>query len=264
MIEDDFTIVIQGPIHRNLTTMCLLHPNINTIISTWEDPKWTHPTIREYLEPIKRDNLQIYINPLPKQSKIDKVYNKQNRYLQFLSTFKGISRVSTKYAIKIRSDEYYSDLMPIMRLLLQDDTKLVTNDVFFRRISYLRYHPSDHIIAAKTDKFKKMLELLMYDCQFNQNALKYAPFNQHDFFLFVEQQIGIKWIEMHERVEQYPYKIPSDYEVTKELMQKYFDIVSCSMLGDFYIVANSEKKTYVNSYGYFDETKDIQYSMEEL
>ena len=264
MIENDFTLVIQGPIHRNLSTMCLLHPHINTIISTWENPSWTHPTIKEYLEPIKRDNLQLFINPSPKQSKMDKVYNKQNRYLQFLSTFKGLQRVPTKYSIKIRSDEYYSDLMPIMRMLLQDENKLVTNDVFFRKISYLRYHPSDHIMAAKTDRLKRLMELLMYECQFNQNSLKFAPFDQHDFWLFVEQQIGIKWIEMHERIDQQPYKIPSAHDKVKELMIKYFEIVSCSMLGDFYIVANSEKRTYVNSFGYYDESKDIQHSLEEL
>lgn len=264
MIEQDFTLVIQGPMHRNLITMCLLHPHIYTILSIWDDPKWTHPTIQEYLEPIRRDNLELYINSPPKQSKLEKVYNVQNRYLQFLSTHKGMSKVQTKYAIKVRSDEYYSDLSPIMRMFLLDDNKLVTNDVFFRRISYLRYHPSDHIMVAKTEKFKKLLELLMYDCEYNQNALKYAPFNQHDFFLFVEQQIGIKWVELHERNGIHPYKIPSEYEEVKELMIKYFDIVSCSMLGDYYIVANSEKRTYINSQGYYDEAKDIIHSLEEL
>lgn len=264
MIESDFTLVIQGPIHRNLITMCMLHPNINTVISTWEDPNWTHPTIREYLEPIRRDNLVIKINALPKEELINRVYNKQNRYYQFLSTLKGLKLVETKYAIKIRSDEYYSDVTPVMRVLLQNDDKMVTNDVFFRKVEYLRYHPSDHIIAGQTKKLQTLFEKTIYDCQFNQDALKYAPFNQFDFHIFAEQQIGMKWVEMHEKVEQYPYKFSSDYNEAKELMIKHFDIVNNSMLGDFYVVANSEKRRYINSYGYYDEAKDIQSSLEEL
>lgn len=264
MIYHDFTMVIQGPIHRNMLTMCLLHPHINTIISTWDDPNWTHPTVREYLKSIERPNLQIIVNRPLKQEKLDKVYNKQNRYLQFLSTSKGLMWSQTKYTIKIRSDEYYSDLTPLMYTLIQDDSKLVTNDVFFRRSEYLRYHPSDHIICGQTHKMKELFSKLMYDCQFNHDALKYAPFDQFDFFIFVEQQIAMKWIEMHEKIDQYPYKFPAKYSEVKELMIKYFDIVNNSMLGDFFVVANSEKRTYINSFVYFDPAKDIQSSLEEL
>lgn len=264
MIENDFTLVIQGPIHRNMLTMCLLHPNIHTIISTWDDPNWTHPTIQEYLAPIKRDNLQIVCTKPPKPEKLEKYYNRQNRYLQFLSTHRGLMWTQSKYTIKARSDEYYSDLTPMMHALLLDDKKLVTNDVFFRRTEYLRYHPSDHLMCGQTAKMKELFSKLMYDCQFNHDALKFAPFNQFHFFIFVEQQIGMKWIEMHEKIDQYPYKFPSDYEKVNELMLKYFDIVNNSMLGDFYIVANSEKRTYINSYGYYDPEKDIQTSLEEL
>jgi len=264
MIEKDFTLIIQGPMHRNMLTMCLLHPNIHTIISTWDDPTWTHPTIQEYLAPIKRDNLQIIVNKPPKPSKLETLYNKQNRYLQFLSTHKGLMWAQTKYVIKARSDEYYSDLSPMMHALLLDDKKLVTNDVFFRRVEYLRYHPSDHLLCGQTTKMKELFSKLMYDCQFNQDFLKFAPFNQFHFFLFVEQQIGMKWVEMHEKIDQYPYKFPSEYSEVKGLMIKYFDIVNNSMLGEFYVVANSEKRTYINEYSYYDPAKDIQTSLEEL
>lgn len=263
-MTDDFTLIIQGPIHRNMITMAMLHPHLTTIISTWDDSSWTHPTIEEYLQPIKRPNLQIIINRPIKQEKLDRVYNKQNRYLQFFTTQKALMWTQTKYAIKVRSDEYYSNLDPIIHALLLEDNKMITNDVFFRRIEYLRYHPSDHIICCKTEKFKDLISRLMYDCQFNQDALKYAPFNQFDFFIFVEQQIGMKWIEMHEKIDQYPYKIPSDFAEAKRLMIKYFDIVGNSMLGDFFVVANSEKRTYINEYSYFDPAKDIQTSLEEL
>lgn len=264
MIENDFTIIIQGPMHRNILTMSLLHANINTIISTWDDPTWTHPTILEFLEPIQRPNLRIKLNPLPKKEKIDRVYNKQNRYYQFLSSFKGLKLAETKYSIKVRSDEYYSDLTPLMRVLKESDEKLVTNDVYFRRADYLRYHPSDHLFAAKTEKLIRLFELMMYDCQFNKDGLKYAPFNQFDFYIFAEQQLGMKWVEMHERFEQYPYKFPSDLKEVKRLMSKHFDVVSNHMLGDFYITANSERKVFTNNFGYFDPSKDIQTSMDEL
>ncbi len=263
-MTEDFTLIIQGPIHRNMITMAMLHPHINTIISTWDNPNWTHPTIGEYLEPIRRSNLQIIINRPIKQEKLDRAYNKQNRYLQFFTTQKALMWTQTKYTIKARSDEYYSDLNPIMHTLLLDDNKLVTNDVFFRRVEYLRYHPSDHLMCCKTEKFKDLISRLMYDCQFNQDALKYAPFNQFDFFIFVEQQIGMKWVEMHEKVDQYPYKFASDHQEVKDLMIKHFDIVNNSMLGDFFVVANSEKRTYINQYSYFDPAKDIQTSLEEL
>ena len=264
MISDLFTLVIQGPVHRNMLTMLGLQSHMNTIVSTWNNSTWTHPTVKEYIETVNRPNLKIIINDMPKQAKMDKVYNSQNRYYQFLSTFKGLQWVSTPYVIKVRSDEYYMDLTPVMQLLLENDEKLVTSDVFFRRIEYLRYHVSDHVMAAKTPRMLDMFKEMLYDCEFNKNKLKFAPFSQHDFWLFVEQQIGMKYIELCERKEGMIYKHPSDFKMVKELMIKHFDVVNTALLGEFYITANCEKKVFVNDLSYFDETRDIAHSLEEL
>jgi hypothetical protein len=244
--------------------MCHLHPDINTVISTWENESWTHPTVREYLSQVERSNLTVLVNDPPKEEKLEKVHNVQNRYLQFLSSFIGVSNINTEFTIKFRSDEYYSNIYPIIDAVLQQPNKLITNDVFFRRSTYLRYHPSDHIMAGKTDKLKQLFDKMLYDCQYNIDSLKFAPFDQHDFYIFVEQQIGMKWIEMHEKIKDVPYKIPSDLSAVNNLMMKHFDVVSCSSLGEFYISANSEKRKYINSTGYSDESKDIQVSLEEL
>lgn len=264
MISDLFTLVIQGPVNKNMLTMIGLQYEIATIVSTWDDPKWTHPTVKEYVEQVNRSNLKIIVNPMPKQAKMDKVYNSQNRYYQFLSTFKGLQWVQTPYVIKVRSDEYYTDLTPIMRLLLENDDKLVTNDVFFRKIEYLRYHVSDHIMCAKTHRMHQMFKEMLYDCEFNKNQLKFAPFSQHDFWLFVEQQIGMKYIELCERQEGVRYKHPSEPEQVKALMMQHFDVVNTGLLGEFYITANCEKKIFVNDLSYFDESRDIANSLEEL
>lgn len=263
MIED-FTLVIQGPIHRNTLTMIGLHPNINTVVSTWDNPKWQHPTIREYIENVNRPNLKVIVSEMPEESKVEKVYNSQNRYYQFLSTLSGLNCVETPYAIKVRSDEYYTDLTPVMRVFLQNDEKLVTSDIFFRRVEYLRYHISDHIMCGKTPRMIKMFEEMIYDCEFNIDQLKYAPFSQHDFWLFVEQQMGMKYIELCERVEGVKYKHPTSYEDVKNIMIKHFDIVNTGLLGEFYITANCEKRTYINNSLYFDESRDISDSLEEL
>ena len=263
MIENDFTIIIQGPIHRNTLTMSLLHPNINTIISTWDDPKWTHPRVEEYLEKVQRSNLKIIVNDIPDKNKMEKVYNYQNRYYQFFSTLAGLKQTTTPFVIKMRSDEYYENIMPMVRVLQENDEKLVTGDVFFRKVKYLRYHISDHLMAARTSKMMLMFEELLYDCEFNIDKLKFAPFNQHDFWLFVEQQIGMKFIEICERKEGIEYKHPSDYDQVKNIMIKHFDIVNSELLGEFNITANSQKRVY-SDLSYYDETRDIFHSLEEL
>lgn len=261
MIEDDFTLIIQGPVNRNLITMCLLHTNINTIVSVWNDPMWTHPTVEQYLEQIKRPNLKIIVNDPPTKEILEKVYNRQNRYLQFLSTYNGLLHVKTKYSIKARSDEYYYNLIPLMQALLIDDKKLVTNDVFFRKIKYLKYHPSDHLICGQTSKMINLFYLLIHDCKHKQEFQKMKTSAN---ILFVEQQIGMKWIEMNETNDQSPYNFPSEYEDVKKLMLKHFDMIDNHMLGEFCVVANSEKRIYINEHTYYDSTKDIQYSLDEL
>lgn len=258
MTDNSFTLLIQGPIHRNLQTMCLLHPTMNIVVSTWEDPKvWEHPTVEQYLNFTKTDNIQISVNKLPN---VEGVYNFQNRYYQFCSMCYGLEFVKTKYTIKVRSDEYYSDLEPVISMLLMDDEKMVTNDVFFRKINFLRYHPSDHIIAAKTDKLKKLFYALKQDCEINKkmNSPFYPKYQEVDR-LFVEQHIGTKWVELNENE-----KIPAEYADVKRLMTKHFDIISNDMLGEYCVSVNSKKNCFINSNGYHNESNDIKHSMEEL
>ena len=83
------------------------------------------------------------------------IYNNSNIGYQTVTTLKGLEHVKTKYAIKLRCDEIYTDISPIIERIKDNPDKLVTNDVYFLPDPFVKFHPSDHIIGGTTDKIAK-------------------------------------------------------------------------------------------------------------
>mgnify|MGYP003133812449 FL=1 len=79
------------------------------------------------------------------------IYNNSNIGYQTVTTLKGLEHVKTKYAIKLRCDEIYTDISPIIERIKDNPDKLVTNDVYFLPDPFVKFHPSDHIIGGTTD-----------------------------------------------------------------------------------------------------------------
>lgn len=165
MLSNDVTLIIQGPLSiYTIFTLYRYKNDFPIVIST--------PRVLD----MKNNKLLREINELMQSAdcKISlfwydgewdsKIYNEQNRYSQFFSTLLALQACHTKYVVKTRSDEFYSNLMPFVDAIMENPRKLVTNDVFFRNSS-MPFHPSDHLMGGKTSLITSMFSLAKRFCE---------------------------------------------------------------------------------------------------
>lgn len=148
-----YTIVIQGPqknINQSLSLCGLAYYKTiaSVIVSHWDnDPQIETPL---------SDGVLIIRNPRPAVM----AYNNQNIYLHCLSTLAGLREVQTEYVIKTRSDQNFSNAFPIFEIVEKSCDKIITNNVYFRKESEIKFHPSDQFIVSKTKDLLGTFEML--------------------------------------------------------------------------------------------------------
>jgi len=261
--SDKVTLIIQGPLSIYTTFMLYRYHRDYPIIVVI--PKTIPQKSELLLKEIQRMmgdtdfkvSLFMYDDTCP-----DGVYNEQNRYYQFLSTHLGLTACTTPYAIKIRSDEFYSDLTPFIEEVLEVNDKIVTNDVFFRNAT-IPYHPSDHLVGGDT---KEMTNAFKLAREFSENtdlretnpltkicrATK-TPFGPN--LLTAEQQLGIACVTI-----QYSTAKLEKLSIV-DAMKERFRVVPTSTLGIFRIGFNSNNKDGPKEYvdeSYFNKDTDIK------
>jgi hypothetical protein len=148
-MKDKFTLIIQGPLHKN----CIKGINENyfnfvdcIILSFWDTDNLK---LLEEIDPSLINNKKLI---LQKNSfHIDpNAFNQDNIYYQVYTTLKGLKKSNTEYSIKIRCDQWYENLSPILECVLQNDNKFVCSNQHFRPDFLYKYHAGDNIIGMKT------------------------------------------------------------------------------------------------------------------
>lgn len=138
----DYTILLQGRIEKRAMDFWknnFSHENI--CVSIWEDD-------------IEYD--------FPNQWKViksKKPYERigyKNFDLQLISTINGLDVIDTEYVIKMRCDEYWSNIDEILKMINEDDGKIICGSLFFRAVGMHPFHISDHILAGKLENLKIM------------------------------------------------------------------------------------------------------------
>lgn len=204
----DLTIVIQGRLsNESLEFYLKNYKNFPVIISTYF-------------------GLKKYKGKLPSNFKliqIDEPYseNESNLVYQIETTFAGLKEVKTKYCIKIRGDEYYSNIEDIYNLILKNENKIFTSPIAFRKPHEYSFHISDHLIAGKTENLIKMFSFE----KFKSNI--------------PEQNLAINYLE----------KTLPDYE-NKPIasMVEKFDIIDLNKHKPYKMVSFSEKREWYDSF----------------
>lgn len=250
-----FTLLIQGPVLRNLVLMAGQHKYANTVVSTWE-----YPALQDESYLFERPNLELVVNPVPD---VTQVYNEQNRYLQFKSTYEGLKKIKSEYTIKVRSDEYYANLQPAVQKFLLDPNKILTNNVFFRKARHMPYHPSDHLIIAKTELLKAVYEKCIYQCEKEGNKLEKGWFSQVPSRVVPEQQFAVNVIKA---LESKSFRLPTkikDLEKIKTITKKHFEVINSAALGDFFVSSRKYGK-FENNLNFIVPEIDVVNSMEQL
>lgn len=256
--NNEVTLIIQGPLTIYTTFMLYRYadkyPIILVIPKDTSEVETVFKEINRILQN-KEYNISLFMYDT---SRDESILNTQNRYYHFLSTQLGLIACKTPYTIKVRSDEFYSNLDPFVETVLNSSGKVVTNDVFFRN-SKLPYHPCDHLIGGETIDLLKTFELarkFSEDKDYREahplvkfcKSLK-TPMGENLFF--AEQQLGVAAISTY-------YTQPKlEKSSVSDIMKDRFVIVPSSELGMFKVTFNSNKKGPTE---YFDDSyynKDI-------
>lgn len=144
--HNDVTILIQGRLHEDCVQFYVNnYTDYNVVISTWDSEDISEEALPANFTLLKTSKPEI---PLY-----------QNVTLQLISTLYGLRAVTTPYVIKMRGDEYYSNIAFITQTIEKQKNKIICSPVFFRPWSYDKFHISDHLIAGSTEDLLTMFSI---------------------------------------------------------------------------------------------------------
>lgn len=210
------TILLQGKILQETINFFVKHyPTQNVVISTWIGCKLDFSKLPQ--------SYNVILTKLPKDG------GHQNINYQILSTNNGLKYVETDYVIKLRGDEYYSNIEYIVNEIAMNPTKLHCSPVFFRHWEFMQYHISDHIIAGTIDNLKLMFNKAKF---YIDNKLVY---NLRDGikYEFWEPEINLTRSYLMAKEPERWDKIDG-----RQLMIDNFEILNIKKLEPYLVVAN--------------------------
>jgi hypothetical protein len=178
--------------------------------------------------------------------------NSQNKFFHFYSTELGLRNVSKDFVVKVRNDEFYSNLDPFFETVLNNPQKVTTGDVFFRRHDYYPFHPSDHLVGGKTEVMLKGFATAREIAEDLEIAKNHEIFKISGIPLeniTSEQIMGLSFIS----VIHTKYAMESPINVMKSV----FEIVPTERLGTFNIKQNHKNEDYT-TLRFFEIDKDIK------
>jgi hypothetical protein len=173
----DYTILLQGRIEKEPFELWIKnHKNSNVVLSIWEDED-----LGAYKIP-KKWKIVINQYPLVRFRKI------ANLDYQIITTLKGLYKVDTQWVIKMRCDEYWSNLDKIYDRMLSNPQKIVTGSMFFRKWGMHPFHCSDKILGGMVNNLIGMFESTLHNLD--------TDYSDSDI---PEVQLGIGWLMVNEQ-----------------------------------------------------------------
>lgn len=230
---EDVTLIIQGRVSLDAFNFWVSnYKDFPVIISTWVDCDISFKEIPR--------NFTIILSQYPED------YGPQNINLQLISTLTALERVKTKYAIKMRADEYWSNVDYILNTIKGQPNKIHTSAVFFRAWQYAEYHISDHLIGGTTENMLTMFRETKYN--FDNNKINKSKWKYDDGSFW-------KWGHVHNPEERITRsylncKEPLRYEKVdgRILMSEHFNILDTDLLHPYKIKANIFRKIWYEDF----------------
>jgi hypothetical protein len=224
MIED-LTIVIQGRCEEEQMQLWIdNYSDWNVIVSTWIDYD---------LNLNFPNNWKIIKSEYPKR-----FADMQNIDLQIVSTLNGLKEVKTDYVLKVRGDEFFSNLGLVYNRMKEVHPKVLVSSIFFRPLGLYLYHISDHFICSTTENIKLMFEKT-YDLLTNHIKFNNCP----------ESHFGFSFIAGKENWTL--YNVDKYIDVNDDMIKKWYSIFDVNELKPYIISQSTETgRTYYTDYGY--------------
>ena len=236
MIHDDVTIVMQGPLKNIAQRIAAGLRHIddykkhvgNVIISTWD----YHET-----KPSKRMLRRLGVGYTEEDiTKYHDYYNDANIVYQTVTSLQGLARVETKYAIKVRCDEYYTDMSKFIEVMKSAPTKLTTSNFLFVADKWQQLHPSDHVMGGLTENVMGMFIETFKVCDEHKGRKdplmgsdigikNYKNGNLNNDRISPETLLFLSFLR-HK-------KVPINCERSKEIMREHCQLVELKDMGEF-------------------------------
>jgi hypothetical protein len=145
--ERDYTLLLQGVINPKTFNLWIKnYSDYKVVVSIWEDEDLSDYTIPT--------NWKIVINKYP----LVRFRKEANLDYQIITTLAGLAEVTDDWVIKMRTDEYYSNLDKVFTKMKQNPEKIVSSSMFFRKYGMYKFHCSDKLLGGRTDNLIGMYE----------------------------------------------------------------------------------------------------------
>ena len=175
LIMNDLTILIQGPYNKGHIDKIFDYKKFtdSIVYSTWHNDDLSQ--IPEFVKVVS--------HTLPDQGSCY-CCNKRMKNLITDSTIAwavgsvhaGLKVIDSEFTIKIRSDEYYVNLQPMIDLMHYNRDKIVCGNIFVN--DRIPFHMGDHIFGGNTKVMQKCYDNILSD-HHNNN-----PFNKFYYNYF--------------------------------------------------------------------------------
>lgn len=150
--------------------------------------------------------------------------NPGNIYYDTQTILEGLGKcIFKKYVIKVKADEYFSNLQPIISFLSSTD-KVVFVNASFKKISDFKFGISQHLIAGKFEQLEQMFRTTFetlnnrIDKLRKKLHLSYSP----------EQLLALGYLS-----DKIDFVMAKDDKYVKDIMVKHFHIFNIDDLGNY-------------------------------
>lgn len=228
----DVTFIIQGPLHSLTAKSIILCSNVgDVIVSCWDT--CDQSLLIDASCACAPYTLVVTAAPnINNFSSIRQVFDPANLngvFYQMISVYKAFDvPIRTRFCVKLRSDEFYSDFSKMMARLHETPDVLISTNLFAMSHSLWKYHISDHVFGCKTETMRSMFKHI-YDIVFFENEKRLIEFQQYipDQIdcIHPEQLIGIA----------FKYVTRSLSPISCDLSAENIIIIPCEDLGHFIV-----------------------------
>jgi hypothetical protein len=219
----DLTILIQGRCEREQIKLWIdNYSDWNVIVSSWIDNDFQFPS-----------NWKVIKSEYPKR-----FADMQNIDLQITSTLNGLEFVETEYVVKVRGDEFYSNMELVYNRMKENTNKILCSSIFFRPLWLYPFHISDHILCSTTENVNLMFDTCL-DILKSVGKYNNCP----------ETHLGFAYIASKENLDR--YDLHTYIDRNDELMQKWYSIIDINELKPYIATQSAEggRIYYKDDYG---------------
>ena len=253
-MNSKISLVLQGPLTLNTLLMVKYYGSEYEMTIVAPVDTKNHKLAEELRKITQSENSKVSFFLYNPDILKDSFDNYQNRFYQIYSTLTGIKNSKSDFVVKFRNDEFYSNIDPFLKRVLDNPHKIITSDIFFRKSSTFPFHISDHIVGGRRDLMEEAFSIALGVCEKKskledieiiKNADTGIDFNKP---VPVEQLLTVSFISL----------LTSKYGKIDKIdsMKNNFSIVSVEDLGLYNVKQNHKKEEFFD-YSFFKEDLDV-------